>query len=98
MRQEKTLKPVANFILQEAPLCELVPMKNNDKAYIWSCNDCSEEEPALEKLAVRFQNLENTQLFKEAFQAAQKFNNLVREGKLDELVFAPAIEDFEEVV
>jgi hypothetical protein len=64
MRQEKTLKPVANFIgkgtlinrfiVQDSPLCELIPMKNNDKAYIWSCNDCSEEEPKLEKLAARF--------------------------------------------
>ena len=98
MRQEKTLKPVANFILQEAPLCELMPMKNTDKAYIWSCNDFTGEEPRLEKLAARFQTVENTTLFKEAFSAAQKFNNLVREGKTEELVFAPAIEDKEEVL
>ena len=98
MRQEKTLKPVANFILQESPLCELVPMKGNDKAFVWSCNDFSEEEARLEKLAARFQNAENTALFKEAFEAAVKFNNMVREDKLDKLVFAPAIEDHEEVV
>ena len=97
MRQEKTLKPVANFILQESPLCDLVPMKGNDKAFVWSCNDFSEEEARLEKLAARFQNAENTALFKEAFEAAVKFNNLVREDKLDQLVFAPAIEDHEEV-
>ena len=54
MRQEKTLKPVANFILQESPLCDLVLMKNNDKAYIWSANDFSEEGANLEKLAARF--------------------------------------------
>ncbi len=98
MRQEKTLKPVANFILQESPLCELVPMKGNDKAFVWSCNDFSEEEARLEKLAARFQNAENTALFKTAFEAAVKFNNLVREEKLDQLVYAPAIEDHEEVV
>lgn len=98
MRQEKTLKPVANFLIQESPLCELVPMKNNDKAYIWSCNDCSEEEPNLEKLAIRFQNVENTELFKAAFEAAQKFNLQVKEGKTEELVFAPLVEDQEEVV
>jgi hypothetical protein len=98
MRQEKTLKPVANFLLQESPLCDLVPMKNNDKAYIWSCNDFSEEEPKLEKLAIRLQNVENTQLFKTAFEAAQKFNLTVKEGKTEDLVFAPAIEDQEEVV
>ena len=98
MRQEKTLKPVANFILQESPLCDLVPMKGNDKAFVWSCNDFSEEEARLEKLAVRLQNAENTALFKEAFEAARKFNNLVREEKLDQLVYAVAIEDHEEVV
>jgi hypothetical protein len=98
MRQEKTLKPVANFILQEAPLCELVPMKGNDKAYTWACNDFSEEEAKLEKLAARFQNAENTALFKAAWEKAVKFNNLVREGKLEELVYEPAIEDKEEVV
>ena len=98
MRQEKTLKPVANFILQEAPLCELVPMKNNDKAYIWSCTECSEEEPKLEKLAARFQTSDNTALFKAAFEAAVKFNNLVRDEKTEGLVYASAIEDQEEVV
>jgi len=98
MRQEKTLKPVANFILQESPLCELVPMKGNDKAYTWACNDFSEEEAKLEKLAARFQNAENTALFKEAWEKAVKFNNLVREGKESELVYEPAIEDKEEIV
>ena len=99
MRQEKTLKPVANFILQESPLCDLVPMKNTDKAYLWSCNDFSEEEARLEKLAARFQNVENTAAFKGAFEAAKLFNDQVRQGKPDsELVFAPAIEDFEEKV
>ena len=98
MRQEKTLKPVANFILSEAPLCELVPMKGNDKAFGWSCMDFSEEEARLEKLAARFQTAENTASFKVAFEAAVKFNNLVRDEKLEELVFAPAIEDQEEVV
>ena len=73
-------------------------MKGNDKAFAWSCNDFSEEEARLEKLAVRLQNAENTALFKEAFEAARKFNNLVREEKLDQLVYAVAIEDHEEVV
>jgi hypothetical protein len=73
-------------------------MKGNDKAFVWSCNDFSEEEARLEKLAARFQTGENTALFKSAFEAAVKFNNLVREEKLDQLVYAPAIEDHEEVV
>ena len=99
MRQEKTLKPVANFFLQESPLCDLVPMKNTDKAYLWSCNDCSEEEPRLEKLCARFQTTDNTALFKAAFEAARIFNQAVKEGKADsELVFAPTVEDPTELV
>lgn len=34
--------------------------------------------------------------FKEAFEAAKKFNLLVKDGKTEELVFAPAVEDVEE--
>ena len=34
--------------------------------------------------------------FKEAFTAAQTFNKLLKEGKTEELVIAPAIEDKEE--
>ncbi len=98
MRQEKTLKPVANFILQESPLCDLVPMQNNDKAFLWSCNDFSDGEATLEKLCARFQNVENTNLFKEAFEAARTFNADLKAGKPEsELKFAPAIEDVEEV-
>ena len=54
MRQEKTLKPVCNFLstfsllntfsVQEAPLCDLIPMKNNDKSFLWTANDFSEDD------------------------------------------------------
>ncbi len=99
MRQEKTLKPVANFFLQDSPLCDLVPMKNNDKAFLWSCTDCSDEEARLEKLCARFQTAENTALFKAAFEAARLFNQQVKEGKPDsELVFAPTVDDPTEIV
>mmetsp|Transcript_44706 Transcript_44706/g.43311 ORF Transcript_44706/g.43311 Transcript_44706/m.43311 type:complete len:95 (+) Transcript_44706:321-605(+) len=73
-------------------------MKNNEKAFVWTANDFSEEEPKLEKLACRFQNMENTTLFKEAFEAAKLFNTKVKEEKLEELVYAPVIEDIEETV
>jgi hypothetical protein len=46
-------------IVQENPMCELLPMKNNEKAYVWSCNDFSEEEAKLEKFACRLQNVES---------------------------------------
>ena len=84
-------------------------MKNNDKAFIWLCNDCSEEAPSVEKLAVRLQTTESKQIsilivltdankFKEAFNAAKLYNQLVKDGKTEELVDAPVIEDVEEKV
>jgi len=99
MRQEKTLKPVANFIVQDNPLCELIPMKTNDKSFVWSCSDYSDEEAKIEKLALRLQTLDNAALFRDAFNAAKLFNKLLREGAPDEaLVFAATVEDKEEVV
>ena len=38
----------------------------------------------------------DAQKFKEAFEAAKKFNVLLKEGKTDELVYAPVVEDIEE--
>jgi hypothetical protein len=49
-------------IVTESPMCDLIPMKNNDKAYVWSCHDFSEEEAKLEKLACRLQTLESISL------------------------------------
>jgi len=42
MRQEKTMKPVANFLITDKPSCTLNIMNNNEKAYSWVCNDFSE--------------------------------------------------------
>lgn len=44
--------------MQESPLCDLVAMKNTDKAYTWKCNDFS-EEAKLELLAARLQTAES---------------------------------------
>lgn len=39
LRQEKTLKPMANFLLEKDPLCVLVPMANQtageEKSWCW---------------------------------------------------------------
>ena len=59
MRQEKTLKVIANFALSAAPMCVLTNMNNNEKAYMWSCGDCSDKaEGEVTKLAARFQNVD----------------------------------------
>jgi len=41
MRQEKTLKPVANFFVNE--VCKVTPMQGSEKAVCWPCQDFSEE-------------------------------------------------------
>ena len=89
MRQEKTLKPVGNFMITEKPSCELKPMANSDKAFMWVCQDYSDETAALDKLAARFQTVDAANEFKAAFEAAQTFNVDAKAGKADEeLVFA----------
>ena len=58
MRQEKTLKPCGNFLITEKPSCDLKPMANSDKAFMWIAHDFSDVDPAMEKLAIRFQTVE----------------------------------------
>ena len=53
MRQDKTLKIVANHFLSQKPLCELIPMTGSDKAVIWVANDFSEGKGMQEKFAVK---------------------------------------------
>ncbi len=96
MRQEKTLKPVGNFLITEKPSCELKPMANSDKAYMWVCHAFSDGEVAIEKLAIRLQNAELAADFKQKFEAAQQFNGDAKAGKED-LVWADTVEDVEEV-
>ena len=96
MRQEKTLKPVGNFVITEKPSCELKPMANSDKAYMWVCHDfCDEVEGKLEKLCARFQNKDAAEDFKAKFEAAQTFNADAKAG--NEVVMADTVEDVEEV-
>ena len=96
MRQEKTLKAVANFLIGEAPTCVLTNMNNNEKAYMWTCGDCSEKpEGEITKLAARFQNVDAAKDFHKQFEAAQTFNTDAKAGK-DDLIWAETVEDIEE--
>ena len=81
----------------EAPQCELKPMPNADKAFIWFCQDFAEGEAQMEKFAVRLRTVDDGTSFKEKWDAAQLFNSKARNGDED-LVWAEAIEDVEEVV
>lgn len=55
MRQEKTLKCIANFLATEAPLCELITYESGaEKAFVFSAMDFSEQDNVLEKFIARF--------------------------------------------
>ena len=83
-------------MLTEKPSCELKPMANSDKAFMWVCHDFSDStEGQLEKLCARFQNVEAANDFKTKFEAAQQFNADAKAG--NELIMAETIEDVEEV-
>ena len=109
MRQEKTLKPVANFIGKTenllnlrvvSDICDLTPMANNDKSFCWSAQDFSEGAPGVEKLAARFNSVEAAQQFKKAFNDAKDFNAAAKDEdvKEEDLVWAPVVEDLDEPI
>lgn len=74
----------------------LKPMPNTDKAFVWFVNDFAEGEAQVEKFAIRLRTAEDAESFKTKFQAAQLFNTKAKNGDED-LVWAEAIEDVEEV-
>ena len=90
MRQEQTKKVVANFMLEEAPLCNLQSHGGSDRAFLWIAHDYSEGEGTREKFAVRFGNPEAATAFKEAFNAGKEFNAAKKAGK--EATEAPIVE------
>ncbi|KAL1966782.1 hypothetical protein VTN77DRAFT_3747 [Rasamsonia byssochlamydoides] len=73
MRRDKTLKVCANHYI--VPEMKLSPNVGSDRSWVWNTSaDVSEGEPEAQTLAIRFANSENAQLFKEAFEKAQKEN------------------------
>ena len=95
LRQDKTLKIVANFIIAEKPLCELKPHQGSDKMFMFLAYDCSEEEPQIEKFVIKLGNAEKAKTFQKHFEDAQIFNKLAKEGKDSELKYAPIFKDVE---
>ena len=66
-------------------------MNNNDMAWLWGCNEFSEGVLNEEKLAIRFRNSEDANLFKTQFEAAQEFNVKSRKG--EDLTMAETVEN-----
>jgi hypothetical protein len=91
LRQDKTLKPAANFYISEKdPLCDIKPHQGSDKMFFLLAYDCS-EEAQFEKFVIKLGNAEHGSRFKEAFLAAREFNRLIQEGKESEAVFAAVV-------
>mmetsp|Transcript_17795 Transcript_17795/g.20181 ORF Transcript_17795/g.20181 Transcript_17795/m.20181 type:complete len:194 (+) Transcript_17795:96-677(+) len=96
MRQEKTLKIVANHSIEEDPLCELKPNVGSDKSWVWMARDFADGESADEKLAAKFANPENANKFKEFFEKSKASNIKIKEGGEPELLPEWVDEDKEE--
>ena len=94
LRQDKTLKIVANFIISEKPLCELKPHQGSEKMFMFIVYVCS-EELLMEKFVIKLGNADKAKTFKKNFDNAQIFNQMVKEGKEKELVWAPIFKDVE---
>ena len=72
-------------------------MPNQERAFVWFCQDFAEGEAAMEKFAVRLRTNDDAEEFKTKFAAAQEFNNKAKAGD-DDLVWADTVEDVEEAV
>jgi len=94
LRQDKTLKPVANFHISEDPLCILKEHQGSDKMFFFSAYDCSDETPIVEKFVFKFGNSENAEKFRKGFNDAKEFNKVAKAG--EEPVYAPVINEKDE--
>jgi len=73
MRQDKTLKVCLNHVVN--PLIELQSNAGSDRSWVWRSTDYADpEQPKDETFAVRFQNSEIAQKFKDEFNAARESN------------------------
>lgn len=90
MRQDQTKKVIANFVLEEDPLCQLLSHAGSDKAWVWMTHDFSEDESVRTRFALRLTKVEEAQRFKDAFKEAKAYNHNIRHGL--EAVPAPVLE------
>ena len=75
-------------------MCELVPLVGNNRAFTWACTDFTDVPAGIqERYSAKFQTDEQAITFRQAFEAAREFNSKVKQGLLDELVFAPTYEE-----
>lgn len=76
MRQEKTMKIVANhYVVADAdPYYELKPNAGSDKIWVWMAQDFADGELVVEQFALKFGNPEKAASFHVAFEDAKVRN------------------------
>ena len=79
MRQEKTMKVIANHALD--PRIQLEPNAGSDRSWVWSCYDFAEGELEEKVFALRFSNSEVANEFKEKYEGCQKEMEKVLAGE-----------------
>ena len=70
MRQEKTMKVIANHALD--PRIKLEPNAGSDRSWVWSCYDFADGELVEKVFALRFTNSEVANEFKAKYEEHQK--------------------------
>jgi len=82
---------VANFLIQEDPLCTLKEHLTSNKSFFFLANDYSEENFVLEKFVVKFSSNEISSKFKQSIIGAKEFMTALKAGGV--LNYAPIFED-----
>lgn len=79
LRQEKTLKVVANHVID--PQVELKSSMGSDTTWVWAASDYAEGELKNETFALRFKTPEIASEFKAKFSQMQENNKKVLDGE-----------------
>eukprot|EP01082_Thalassiosira_pseudonana_P015124 g13577.t1 g13577 contig82:36545-38148(-) len=79
MRQEKTMKVIANHALD--PRIVLEPNAGSDRSWVWSCFDFADGELEEKVFALRFANSEVAGEFKEKYEKHQKEMQALLDGE-----------------
>ncbi|KAL8424446.1 hypothetical protein Efla_001048 [Eimeria flavescens] len=75
LRQEKTLKVVANhYVVATDVYCKLTPNVSSEKIWVWTVMDFAENELKNEQFALKFAQIEQAKEFKERFEEAAAIN------------------------
>lgn len=76
MRQEKTLKVVANhYVFATDVYCKLTPNVSSERIWVWTVMDFAEGELKNEQFAIKFGLVEQAQEFKQKFEEATAVNS-----------------------